>query len=171
MKPITFFLLLIFAAPSCQDTDSLSSIDPVNWDKRKADLSGMDSLQSGRTYLSVYSEIYSQDEHQTHDLTATISMRNTSTSDTIYVLKAEYFDTKGQSIRTYFNQPIFLAPLETVEIVIDELDRSGGSGANFIFDWQKEKQTYEPIFEAVMISTYGQQGISFVTQGKTIATE
>lgn len=89
-------------------------------------------------------------------------------SDTIYIEKAAYFDTKGKLIRNYFNKPIFLAPMETVEIVIDEADREGGTGANFHFDWKIPGEASEPFFEGVMISTSGQQGLSFTTQGRRI---
>ena len=95
-------------------------------------------------------------------------MRNTSETDTVYVDKAEYFVTKGNSIRTYFPQSIFLAPMETVAIVKDEKDQEGGTGANFLFHWKIKPGTNEPLFEGIMISTSGQQGLSFATQGKRI---
>jgi hypothetical protein len=166
----SFFVLFTIGliAYSCTEKKEISSINPVNWEKRKAQLPGEDSLFTGKTYLSVYSQIYSLTEHRTHDLTATISMRNTSDADTIYILKADYFDTHGQLIRHYFDHPIYLTPMETVEIVIDEVDREGGTGANFIFQWQTKPTTAEPLFEGVMISTSGQQGLSFTTTGKRI---
>lgn len=160
------FVFLLFG--SCEQEQELSSVNPVSWEKREADPSRLDSLHSGKTYLSVYSQIYSRTQHRTHDLTATISMRNTSDADTIYMLKADYFDTHGKLIRHYFDHPIYLTPMETVEIVIDEIDREGGTGANFIFEWQAEKDVSEPLFEGVMISTSGQQGLSFTTSGKRI---
>ena len=55
--------------------------------------------------------------------------------------------------------------MQTIEIVIDENDIEGGTGANFIFDWLATKSTHAPYFEAVMISTSGQQGLSFTTKG------
>ena len=58
--------------------------------------------------------------------------------------------------------------METVEIVIDEMDEQGGTGANFMFDWAMKKTSNEPLFEGVMISTSGQQGLSFTTQGRKI---
>ena len=127
-----------------------------------------DSMISGSTYLSVYSEIYSQSEHRTHNLTATVSMRNTNLSDTVFIDKAAYFDTHGNPIRSYFDKPVFIAPMETVEIVIDEVDREGGTGANFLFNWRIKPTSNEPLFEGVMISTSGQQGLSFTTQGKRL---
>ncbi len=163
----TLLILIIgILIASCDNYKEPSSINPVNWEMRTTELDQSDSLITGRTYLSVYSQIYGRTEHITHDLTATISMRNTSDKDSIYILNSKYFDTKGKLIRTYFDKPIYLAPLETVEIVIDEIDMEGGTGANFIFDWAINPETAEPLFEGVMISTSGQQGLSFSTQGK-----
>lgn len=88
--------------------------------------------------------------------------------DTLYITKAKYLDTRATPIHTYFNKPIYLAPLESVEIVIDELDQAKGTGANFIFDWKIKPNSTEPFFEGVMISTYGTQGLSFTTQGRRI---
>ena len=170
MKKYILLILLAFSFVfvACNEEKKWSSLDSVNWDKRKANNMLSDSLISGSTYLSVYSEIYSLSEHLTHNLTSTISIRNTSKSDTIYITKAEYFNTHGETIRTYFKSPIYLTPLETVSIVIDEKDKEGGVGANFIFDWKIKSTTPEPLFEGVMISTSGSQGLSFTTQGQRI---
>lgn len=146
----------------------MSSINPVNWAKRTVTHPLPDSLLRGTSYLAVYSQVYSNTEHRTHDLTVTVSMRNTNRSDTIYMDKAEYFDTKGNSIRTYFDKTIYIAPMETVEIVIDEKDQEGGTGANFLFEWRIHAEENEPIFDGVMISTSGQQGLSFATKGQRI---
>jgi hypothetical protein len=113
----------------------------------------------------VYSRIYSFTEQKTHNLTVTASIRNTSLSDTVYISKAEYYNSHGKPIQSYLDSPIYIAPLETIEIVIDEVDQKGGTGANFIFEWEKKPDTSEPLFEGVMISTYGTQGLSFTTQG------
>lgn len=160
---LLFGLFLVFCA--CNDEKTVSSLDTVNWEKREVKKVLSDSLIKGSTYLSVYSEIYSLSEHLTHNLTATISIRNTSRTDSLFITKAEYFNTHGQHIRTYVEKPIFLLPLETVAIVIDEKDKEGGTGANFLFDWKTTQSYTEPLFEGVMISTSGSQGLSFTTQG------
>ena len=165
------FILLSFVAIalfSCMEEKEISSINPENWSKRKITLNTKDSLEYGKSYLSIYSQIYSSSEHKTHNLTAMVSLRNTSDIDTIYILKAEYFDTHGTSFRSYFNHPIYLAPLETTEIIIDEMDIEGGTGSNFIFEWNAPKDCPEPLFEGVMNSTVGQQGLSFTTQSRRI---
>lgn len=168
MKKVFSIVAFLFLLLSCEKKKELSSIDPINWENRVANYSVKDSLIIGESYLSVYSQIYSQTEHITHDLTVTVSMRNANSKDTIYIDKAEFFDTHGKSIRTYFNKSIFIAPMETVEIVIDETNREGGTGGNFLFDWKIKPNSIEPLFEAIMISTSGQQGLSFSTEGKRI---
>lgn len=167
MKLIRSILLLIACAlfGSCELKREMSSINPTNWDKRAANISQLDNLESGKTFLSVYSQIYSRSEHKTHDLTVTVSMRNPNPTDTIYIEKAEYFDNHGVSVRTYFDKPIYLAPMETAEIIIDERDKTGGTGANFLFNWKIKDTSTNPLFEAIMISTSGQQGLSFTTRG------
>lgn len=168
MKKYTLILLVISIMYGCNEQKEISSTNPENWSKRQVDISKKDSLEYGKSYLSIYSQIYSNSEHRTHNLTSMVSMRNTSDMDTIYLLKAAYFDTHGNLIRTYFNKPIFIAPMETTEIIIDEIDVEGGTGSNFLIEWKTPKNCPEPLFEGVMSSTMGQQGLSFTTHAKRI---
>lgn len=161
-------IIIVVLLCSCEEKKGISSINPENWSERSINLTSKDSLEYGKSYLSIYSQIYSITENSTHNLTAMASIRNTSDLDTIYLLKAEYYDTHGKSIRKYFDSPIFLAPMETTEIIIDESDISGGTGSNFIFEWKIPKNCPEPLFEGIMTSTMGQQGLSFTTQAKRI---
>jgi hypothetical protein len=170
MQKVNSFIIIVmlFCLYSCDENKEISSVNPVNWEKRMIDYTLEDSLIHGSSYLSVYSQIYSYTEHRKHNLTSTVSMRNINRKDTIYIQKAEYFDTHGNSIRTYFDHIIYIAPMESVEIVIDEVDQEGGTGANFIFEWIVKPGSNEPLFESVMISTSGQQGLSFTSNGKRI---
>ncbi|WP_372756533.1 DUF3124 domain-containing protein [Mariniflexile sp.] len=171
-KKIIYKLIALIAISlvvcSCEKEKEISSVHPNNWNKRTVSHPLEDTLVHGKTYLSVYSQIYSETEHRIHSLTATVSLRNINVNDTVFIDKATYYNTHGEAIRTYFSKPIFIAPMETVEIIIDESDKEGGTGANFLFDWTIKSNSNEPFFESVMISTSGQQGISFTTQGKTI---
>jgi hypothetical protein len=167
MKKSILVLIIGIVIVAC-GKDEISSINSVNWKNRMANLTSEKSLEIGKTYLSVYSEIYSLTEHRKHGLTATISMRNTSDTDTIYIESAKYYNTKGLQIRNYFKNPIYILPMETVEIIIDQVDLVGGTGGNFTFDWRVKPNTTDPLFEAVMISTSGQQGLSFSTVGKRV---
>ncbi len=161
---IILSILLIFSACKIEERSD-EDITPVNWKKRTTQIRQTDSLTVGSSYLAIYSEIYSVTEHRTINLTVTVSLRNISSTDTIFITKSDYYNTEGDLIRSYLKEPIYLKPLETIEIVINEKDTHGGSGANFIFEWAHAQNSHEPVFDAVMISTSGQQGISFTTQG------
>ncbi len=152
----------------CSQQQEPVSINPEKWSKKRITISEKDSLEYGKSYLSVYSQIYSFTQNQKYNLTGMISLRNTSDLDTIYLLRAEYYDTHGTSLRTYFDYPIFLSPMETTEIIIDHEDIEGGTGSNFIFEWKIPKGCPEPLFEGVMNSMQGTQGLSFTTQAKRI---
>ena len=89
MKIILFILLFGSVLIACDNKKEVSSNDQENWDKRTINNKLSDSLISGTSYLSVYSQINSLTEDRTHDLTATISMRNTNRRDTLFILKAE----------------------------------------------------------------------------------
>ncbi len=169
---IATLLFLFGIVGACEENKDISSFNPNHWNDHYADPETLelknDSLQIGKTYLSIYSHIYSFSREKSQNLTAMVSLRNVSDTGTIYISKADYYNTKGELIRHYFKKPIQLKPLETVEIVIDETDEQGGSGANFIFEWSTPPNTPEPLFEAVMTSLRGSQGLSFITQGRRI---
>ena len=157
---------LIFVNCSGEKTDELAPV--YNFSAHEVSKDVLTPLLKGSTYLSVYSEIYSNTEKRTHALTVTVSIRNISSDKSIYLSKADYFNTHGELLTSYLKNPIEVLPLETIEIVIDKSQTHGGTGGNFIFDWSKDSTTASPIFESVMISTSGQQGISFTSQGVEI---
>ncbi len=169
MKYINLLLILLVSLTSCQRKTEISSMNPVNWEKRTVRYEIPDSLIRGSTYLPVYSQIYQIHDKKTFDLTVTVSMRNISPLDSVFILKADYFNSGGDLIRTYFDKAVYLKPMETIEIVIDEADIEGGTGGNFMFDWAVKEASQEPLFESVMISALGQQGLSFITRGIKIS--
>ncbi|MBN1968288.1 MAG: DUF3124 domain-containing protein [Candidatus Delongbacteria bacterium] len=164
---ISVSIALIISACNEKETDKYL-INKADWTSKQTTIENFDNHYQGKTYLPVYSHIYHIHKHRTFDLTITISIRNISLSDSIYILKADYFNTVGENIRQYIKKPIYLSPLETTEIIIEEQDIEGGSGANFVFDWATKDGNNPPLFEAIMISTHGQQGLSFSTRGVVI---
>ncbi len=136
-----------------------------DWTDRKVHSNAFDSLIKGETYLSTYSQIYTRNEYISFDLTVLVSLRNVSSTDTVYITKASYYNTKGKMIHEYLDFPIYLGPLESTEIVIDENDIAGGTGSSFMFSWRGKKDTDEPLFEGIMFSTLGPKGLSFTTKG------
>jgi hypothetical protein len=71
-------------------------------------------------------------------------------------------------LKKNIDRPVVLQPLESLRYVLPEKDKSGGSGANYIVEWQAETLVNPPIVETIMIGTQSQQGISFTSRGKEI---
>ena len=170
MKLISFiYLIPIWAMLACSGEHVEVEPLKINWSERELDVLPTDStLEIGSSYLSIYSEIYSQNEKNTRGLTVTVSMRNPNMDDTLYMTDIHSYNTSGEEIKQFVKKPVFIRPMETLELVIEEDDNHNGTGGNLILDWAHKKGNVDPIFEAVMISTAGQQGISFVTTAKRI---
>ena len=129
------------------------------------------TLFKGQTvYVPVYSHIYSGDREQPFYLAATLSIRNTDRGHGIVIKAVDYYDSKGNFLKHYLNQPVSLGAMATLRYVVPESDKSGGSGAKFIIQWLSEQPVTEPLIESVMISTKTQQGISFTSRGRVLET-
>lgn len=124
-------------------------------------------VQGQVVYVPAYSHIY-HDDGDPYLLTITLSVRNTSLDREIFVKSVRYFDTKGKEVKSYLAKPLRLPPLATTEFLVERDDTTGGSGANFLVEWIATEKVTEPIIEAVMIDTKGQQGISFARSGKPV---
>ena len=65
--------------------------------------------------------------------------------------------------------PRTLAPLATVEFIVERDNVEGGSGANFIVEWMaREKDINPPLIEAVMVGIGQTQSFSFVRTGQVL---
>jgi hypothetical protein len=126
-------------------------------------------LSAGQTvYVPIYSHIYSGDREHPFLLTAILSIRNTDPIHTITVTTIDYYDTAGTLLERYIEKPIRLKPMSSTRYVVPESDKSGGSGAKFIVEWEAVSPINPPIIEGIMIGAKMQQGISFVTRGQVI---
>jgi hypothetical protein len=129
-------------------------------------------VSRGQTvYVPVYSHIYSGDKEKPFPLTVTVSIRNTDPNKSITVTRADYFGTKGEMLNKYVDKPLTLGAMSTLRYVIKQSERKGGSGANFIVEWNSDTPVNEPIVESVMIGTQTGQGISFTSRGRVISNE
>ncbi len=119
-------------------------------------------------YVPAYSHIYSGNIEQPFLLTVTLSIRNIDPKHQIKILLVDYYETQGKLLKKQLDKPIILRPLESLRYVIPEKDKSGGSGANFLVEWQSDKFVNPPLVESIMIGTQSQQGVSFTSRGKEI---
>jgi hypothetical protein len=147
-----FILFLICLLPN------LSANDDVKY-----------GLSNGQTiYVPAYSHIYYGNREQTFLLTITLSIRNIDADKKIKITLVDYYETQGKLVKKFIKNPVVLQPLESLRYIIPESDKAGGSGANFIVNWESDKLANPPIVESIMISTKGAQGISFTSRGRVI---
>ncbi|MCA9160104.1 MAG: DUF3124 domain-containing protein [Planctomycetales bacterium] len=121
-----------------------------------------------RLYVPAYSHVYHQ-KGEPYLLTVTLNIRNTDVDNEIVVTSVRYFDTGGKELRSMLKKPLRLSPLAATEFVIEREDKSGGSGASFIVEWQAGTQVNQPLVETIMIDTRGQQGISFIASAVVLS--
>ena len=124
-------------------------------------------------YVPVYSSIYLGVDvnHDMMELAVTLSIRNVSARQRLVLDHIRYYDSEGKFVREYLNTRSDLGPLASVEYVVQQLDRAGGPGANFLVQWTGPADIDEPLIEAVMIGNGGNVGYSFTSAGRSIKNE
>ena len=120
-------------------------------------------------YVPIYSDIYVGDNIPKEPLAATLSLRNTSLSDTLFILKIDYFNTDGGLVKSFIDHQIAILPMATVNYVIDRDDDSGGSGANFIVEVHARSPEVKPLVQAVMVGEYSNKAFAFESDGYIIS--
>ncbi|MEG3922882.1 DUF3124 domain-containing protein [Microcoleus sp. T3_A4] len=161
---------IVLSSCSDQTTSPRQQLDTKRETSLRAVPLDQTKVVMGQTvYVPIYSHIYhynSQDNMM--NLSATLSIRNTDLTNSIIITSVRYYDNDGKLIRQDIKSPVELKPLASTDFFIAADDTSGGSGANFIVEWVAEKTVYDPVIEAVMISTSSSQGISFISPAKVL---
>lgn len=160
---MTVFLLFGQSCKQPKEVDPSSNVLDQHTLDRRVNETAVDSLLR-EVYVPIYSDIYNQTRDSRTLLTATLSIRNTSIRDSLFIRKIDYYNTEGDLVRSYINQTIYLRPMESIDYVIEQQDKAGGSGANFLIDWYSRKPLH-PLFQAVMVGGLGSQAFSFTTEG------
>jgi len=166
MKPLFFLSLILAILTSCSKNRVPESKHHSNYHFETVDKSAFEKTE--QVYIPIYSDIYYVDSKHTFSLTATLSIRNTSFKDSIYVFTIDYYNSGGEKVRRYNESTLLVKPMESVEFVVENKDDTGGVGANFVVEWGANPGAQKPYFQGVMIGTTGQQGISFTTEGIVI---
>lgn len=120
---------------------------------------------SDTVYVPIYSEIFSRNENSQLLLTATLSIHNTSLNDSIYIRFADYYSTDGKLISQYIPKGKWLKPLQTKNIVIDQINDKGGVGSNFVVYWGANKKGLKPLIQSVMVIADGHTSFAFTADG------
>ncbi|WP_052763827.1 DUF3124 domain-containing protein [Microvirga massiliensis] len=126
--------------------------------------------QPRKVYVPAYSAIRLASGRTKLNLAMTLSIHNLSEERRLIILQTDYFDTSGKLLQRYVPEPIAVGPLGTVEAFVPVEDTRGGTGANFVVEWDAEEAIPEPLVEAVMIGLEGTHSYSFVSRGKAMIT-
>lgn len=138
-----------------------------------------EELSSGQTlYLPVYSKIWHGDRIIDGKfpidqlVSALISIRNTSLKTPIRITSARYYSTDGRLLKEYLPKPAVVGGMGTLELFVERKETEGGSGANFIIQWESATPTNPPLIEAVHADIRnGQQAITFITSARPIQAD
>lgn len=127
-------------------------------------------LTKGQTlYLPIYSHIWhgnrvvDQRYPLKNPVSALVSIRNTSLKTPIRILTAKYYGTDGKLLKDYLAGPKAVAPMGTLELFVEKDESEGGSGANFMIQWEASTPTNPPLVQAVHADIKGHQTLTFIT--------
>jgi hypothetical protein len=135
-----------------------------------------EDVSIGQTvYLPVYSHIWYGDRVGRENapvkspVSALVSIRNTSLKTSIRILSARYYSTEGRLIGEYLAKPVTLNALGTRELFVERKESEGGSGANFVIQWDSAVATNPPVVEALHADIRsGSHALIFVTTSRVI---
>lgn len=119
-------------------------------------------------YVPVYTDIYIRNKEMRLPLTATLSIRNISVDYPMFVNAITYFDSDGKVIQKYLKGVVRLEPLQSIWLVVNDNEISGGTGANFIVDWGGAIECPKPIVESLMTGAAYQLGVSYKSESMVI---
>jgi hypothetical protein len=155
-------LVLVGCATAPSEPLTIQPLQPVT---------GRDlQIVTGQTvYVPAYSEVFYGRADLLLELAVTLAIHNTDTDAPIILQSVRYYDTDGALVRDYVTDPVQVNPLATTGFLVENNDRSGGWGANFIVEWGAETPVFEPVIEAIMIGTRNNQGISFISTGRILS--
>lgn len=138
-----------------------------------------EELSSGQVlYLPIYSHIWHGDRIVGNKypvktlVSALVSIRNTSLKTPIRIVSARYYSTEGKLLRDYLPKPVEVGGMGTFELFVERKESAGGSGANFIIQWDATVQTNPPVVEAVHADIKGGgPAVAFVTTARPILAD
>lgn len=165
LKPMKWIsLILLPLAFACKDNNIKAHLPSQVYHFVNIDTAALANKRS--VYVPVYAHIYTEDGTRALNLSATLSIRNTSFIDSFYVTHVTYYGSQGEALRQYIDKAVVVKPMSSIEFVVSRMESKGGAGANFVVKWGAAATRNEPLIQAVMNEVSA--GVSFVTSGVEI---
>lgn len=165
MKIISICFLLLISLFSC--TKKETTLESEDLSDKIIDESKTPPLGfTEKYYVAAYSDLYYTEGKDKFHCTVVLSLRNISTTDTLYFTTADYYDSHGKQLRNYLqNETLVLKPLESAEFIVEKKEKQGGVGANFIVEYGTQSTPKnKALIEAINIGNFSQHGFSFKSQ-------
>jgi hypothetical protein len=132
------------------------------------------ALSNGQhLYLPIYSVIQYGDRDRSGaarelPVSSLVSVHNTDLDRPIRLLSARFYATDGKFLRDLVPSPRVLKPMETVEFLVERRDVVGGSGANFVIQWEAAVPVSPPLVQALHVEMQTNRAIVFTTDAVLI---
>lgn len=138
-----------------------------------------EELSQGQTlYLPIYSHIWHGNKivdgkyPVKSQVSALVSIRNTSLKTPIRITTARYYSTDGKLLKEFLPKPVEIGAMGTLELFVERKESEGGSGANFIIQWDAVSTTNPPVVEAVHADIKGGgPALTFITTARPIKAD
>jgi hypothetical protein len=132
------------------------------------------ALSTGQSlYLPIYSVVQYGDRDRSGSarelpVSSLVSIHNTDLDKPIRLVAARYYATDGKFLRDFISSPRLLKPMETVEFLVERRDVAGGSGANFVIQWDAAAPASPPLVQALHVELQTNRAIVFTTDAVLI---
>jgi hypothetical protein len=134
--------------------------------------------QGQMLYLPIYSHIWHGNKIVDgkypikSQVSALVSIRNTSLKTPIRITTARYYSTDGKLLKEFLPKPVEIGAMGTLELFVERKESEGGSGANFIIQWDAASTTNPPVVEAVHADIKGGgPALTFITTARPIKAD
>lgn len=168
MSGVWVLVVITLLIAGCEDDAQTTPLAPVPV-IQAVTANDLQIVTGQRVYVPAYSQVLLSPDGSGLELAVSLAIHNTDSEHPLIIREVSYYNTEGALVRNYITEPVQLPPLATTGFVVASEDQSGGWGANFIVEWGAEQPVYEPIIEAVMVSTRGTQGVSFISHGRVLS--
>lgn len=129
---------------------------------------GQVKLVKGQTLYLPIATSYISDDYS-FNVNATIVIHNTDPDHAINIVKLDFYNTSGQLVEKYLQQPLKLNPSAGTRIhVKHSVSGEEGMAAHFVIQWQAKTKVVEPLVGGLLLGARGTRGYSFGTTPRIV---